>query len=316
MNKCIVRAKYQELQKTTWLAEECFRERNGQTCQLHWLQKLPLGIAMPQVRCSDRHVRGYFAHVQYSSQSLLQMQQGKQCNKVSEPRRRPLRCWILRKTMQSDAKWCKMLWFCPSRFEDTKMVDEAMKKQNEEFMGKDLSWNALSHSLLRAVYGLNMFKQYKPSTLLSSSGVKVQIDYAYMDKAWHRGTFVAVACGPMWHHVARVAQVAFNPKLEAEVLWEGASPVGICGVPLLCRAPPWGPFVCSSPGSEPQPQAPSSRRYRPKSVKPPNGHTPETQYQAIIQSSSDSHMNIIWTIFEGKTWQNMGKAPKIGGYCS
>ncbi|CAL1150579.1 unnamed protein product [Cladocopium goreaui] len=78
-----------------------------------------------EVRCSDRHVRGYFAHVQ---------------------------------------------------FEDTRMVDEAMKKQGEEFMG-----------------------------------VKIQIDYAYMDK------------------------VAFNPKLEAE--------------------------------------APSSRRYRPKSVKPPNGHT-------------------------------------------
>ena len=78
-----------------------------------------------EVRCSDRHVRGYFAHVQ---------------------------------------------------FEDTRMVDEAMKKQNDEFMG-----------------------------------VKIQIDYAYMDK------------------------VAYNPKLEAE--------------------------------------APSSRRYRPKSVKPPNGHT-------------------------------------------
>eukprot|EP00434_Breviolum_minutum_P020983 symbB.v1.2.018512.t1/scaffold1403.1/size153157/18 len=82
-----------------------------------------------EVRCSDRHVRGYFAHVQ---------------------------------------------------FEDTRMVDEAMKKQNDEFMG-----------------------------------VKIQIDYAYMDK------------------------VAYNPKLEAE--------------------------------------APSSRRYRPKSVKPPNGHTLEAQ---------------------------------------
>ncbi|CAJ1331565.1 unnamed protein product, partial [Effrenium voratum] len=78
-----------------------------------------------EVRCSERHVRGYFAHVQ---------------------------------------------------FENTKNVDEAMRRQGEEFMG-----------------------------------VKIQIDYAYMDK------------------------VAYNPKLEAE--------------------------------------APSSRRYRPKSVKPPNGHT-------------------------------------------
>lgn len=78
-----------------------------------------------EVRCSERHIRGFFAHVQ---------------------------------------------------FEDTRCVDEAMKKHNLEL-----------------------------------SGQKVQIDYAYMDK------------------------VAHNPKLEAE--------------------------------------APTSRRYRPKSVKPPNGHT-------------------------------------------
>lgn len=78
-----------------------------------------------EVRSSERHVRGYFSHVQ---------------------------------------------------FEDTHCVDEAMKKQGEEFMGQ-----------------------------------RIHIDYAYMDK------------------------VHYNPRGEAE--------------------------------------APSSRRYRPKSVKPPNGHT-------------------------------------------
>jgi hypothetical protein len=73
------------------------------------------------------------------------------------------------------------------------------------------------------------------------------------DGAWRQNSAnLAPGINGLW-------QVAFNPKLEAEaaVVPQGTLEASLDDISLL--------------------QAPSSRRYRPKSVKPPNGHTPATQ---------------------------------------
>lgn len=110
------------------------------------------------------------------------------------------------------------------------MVDEAMRKQGEDFMGEALRcWILLCRSLKG-----------------SFRGVKIQIDYAYMDKA--------PGCRPLrngdrW------------PTIPSWRRRRGFKALKACFKGMLRSVS----------------KAPSSRRYRPKSVKPPNGHTPPTQ---------------------------------------
>ena len=59
------------------------------------------------------------------------------------------------------------------------MVDEAMKKQNEEFMGSDLSLPHCFSRILPSWLEICMIDM----CLEDGEGVKIQIDYAYMDKA-------------------------------------------------------------------------------------------------------------------------------------
>lgn len=139
----------------------------------------------------------------------------------------------------------------------------------------------ITHTLLWAVYRLNMFKLYinlfKLSTLqfaLHCSGVKVQIDYAYMDKA---------TVAPLWQWHVTICRPG---RLLSIQNWR-----------LRCH--PCGFPSCAFAGTVSLVQAPSSRRYRPKSVKPPNGHTPETQHPAL-----DRHMKSYEPYLEGKHGEN------------
>ena len=148
--------------------------------------------AFPRVRC-DVVIGTYEATSHMSSLVLRGSCRGKRCTLLP---------WM--------TNACILYSTACSRFEDTRMVDEAMKKQGEEFMGPELSYWSCSGYLDPGFP--SWLLNHPPPEPLSLSGVKIQIDYAYMDKAWWRleAEFSKLRTwNGLW-------QVAFNPKLEAE----------------------------------------------------------------------------------------------------
>ena len=122
--------------------------------------------AFPRVRC-DVVIGTYEATSHMSSLVLRGSCRGKRCTLLP---------WM--------TNACILYSTACSRFEDTRMVDEAMKKQGEEFMGPELSYWSCSGYLDPGF--LSWLLNHPPPEPLNLSGVKIQIDYAYMDKAWWR----------------------------------------------------------------------------------------------------------------------------------